>query len=1021
MHLGLDLVLLFLMVCWWLFSEIPMTCIIYADIMERKAAFLGDKSKLWLGDKFLPRGWKSHLYNHYFGSKKVRETWWRKLLILWVVGWFLVSLWIFWLMNSQAVEKSRETLASMCDERARMLQDQFNVSMNHLQALAILVSTFHHSKEPSAIDQMTFARYAERTAFERPLTSGVAYAVKVLHSEREEFERQQGWTIKRMDCTEQSPARNDDSFPETQEISPAQDEYAPVIFAQDTYKHVISVDMLSGKEDRENILRARKSGKGVLTAPFQLLKSKRLGVILTYAVYKREIPSNATPVERIQAAIGYLGGIFDIEALVDKLLHQLASKQSIIVNVYDTTNPDEPIRMYGPNMTGTGIYHNSTLHFGDPLRKHEMHCRFKYKPPLPWLAITTSIGALVIALLIGYIFHATVNRIAKVEDDYREMMELKKRAEAADVAKSQFLATVSHEIRTPMNGVLGMLQMLMDTDLDITQQDYVRTAQESGKALVSLINEVLDQAKIESGKLELEAVRFDLRAVLDDVLSLFYGKSQEKGIELAVFVSDQVPEFLVGDSGRIRQIITNLMGNSIKFTEKGHIYVTVHLVEEMMNSLEVETEAQPVNTLSGFPVVDRRRSWESFKIFNQDLSMTELSFLSTSSDPINLIISVEDTGVGIPQEAQCRVFTPFMQVGPSISRIHGGTGIGLSISKCLVSLMKGEIGFVSEPQIGSTFTFTAILTRTCNNSNEYKSSEFQGMTALVVDHRPARAKVTRYHLRRLGIHAELASDLNQVLPRITNGTLMVNMVLVDKETWLKDANLWPLFISKLRKDDQTNIPKLFLLTNPSSSPKNSPASSAEYFSTTIMKPLRASMLQVSLHRAMGGGDRDNCRNGGVPRLSLHNLLHGKHILVVDDNIVNLRVAAGALKKYGAEVTCAESGKKAIAMLKPPHKFDACFMDIQMPEMDGFEATKRIREMENDLNDRIQHGEVSLEAYGNVLHWQTPILAMTADVIQATQEECLRCGMDGYVSKPFEGEQLYREVARFFKTTMKKTQ
>nr|XP_019707528.1 probable histidine kinase 3 isoform X2 [Elaeis guineensis] len=1007
------------MLCWWLSSEIPMTWFIDADIMEQKPGFLSNKRKLWFGccDKFSLRGWKSHLYNHYFGSKKVRETWWRKLLILWVVGWFLVSLWIFWLMNSQGIKKRRETLGSMCDERARMLQDQFNVSMNHLQALAILISTFHHSKEPSAINQITFARYAERTAFERPLTSGVAYAVKVLHSEREEFERHQGWAIKRMDSTEQSPACKDDSASEAQEVSPVEEEYAPVIFAQDAYKHVISLDMLSGKEDRENILGARESGKGVLTAPFQLLKSKRLGVILTYAVYKRELPSNASPVERIQAAIGYLGGIFDIEALVDKLLHQLACKQSILVNVYDTTKPNTPIRMYGSNMMGNGIYHSSTLHFGDPFRKHEMKCR----PPLPWLAITTSIGALVIALLIGYIFHATVNRIAKVEDDFREMMELKKRAEAADVAKSQFLATVSHEIRTPMNGVLGMLQMLMDTELDITQQDYVRIAQESGKALVSLINEVLDQAKIESGKLELEAVRFDLRAVLDDVLSLFYGKSQEKQIELAVYVSDQVPEFLVGDSGRIRQIITNLMGNSIKFTEKGHIYVTVHLVQEVMNSLEVEAEAQSVSTLSGFPVADKRRSWESFKIFNQDLPVTELSLLSTYPDLINLIISVEDTGVGIPREAQSRVFTPFMQVGPSISRIHGGTGIGLSISKCLVGLMKGEIGFVSEPQIGSTFTFTAVLTRARSNSNQYKSSVFQGMTALVIDHIPARAKVTHYHLRRLGIHAELASDLNQVLSRITDGTLMVNMVLVDKETWLKDAKLWPHFVSKLRKDDQTNIPKLFLLAEPSSSPKSSPTSTAEYFSTIIMKPLRASLLQVSLRRAMGGGDRDSVQDGGVPHLSLRSLLHGKQILVVDDNIVNLRVAAGALKKYGADVTCAESGKKAIMMLKPPHKFNACYMDIQMPEMDGFEATKRIREMENDLNHRIKCGEVPLEASGNVLHWHTPILAMTADVIQATHEECLRCGMDGYVSKPFEGEQLYREAARFFKITTKRTQ
>ncbi|KAK9277771.1 hypothetical protein L1049_007318 [Liquidambar formosana] len=791
---GLKVGHLLLMLCCWFLSVIPMNWFIDGEAIETKTGLLGDVGNMWLGwwEKLTGKSSKiHHLYYHYIGSKKVRKTWSRKLLFTWVLVWCMVSLWIFWYMSSQATEKRKETLASMCDERARMLQDQFNVSMNHVQAMSILISTFHHGKNPSAIDQRTFARYTERTAFERPLTSGVAYAVRVLHSEREQFEKQQGWTIKRMDTLEQTPVHKDDYASENLEPSPIQEEYAPVIFAQDTISHVVSLDMLSGKEDRENVLRARASGRGVLTAPFPLIKSNRLGVILTFAVYKSDLPSNATPKERIQATDGYLGGVFDIESLVEKLLQQLASKQTILVNVYDTTNHSHPISI------------------------------FKQKPPWPWLAITTSIGILVIALLVGHIFHATLNRIARVEDDFHKMMELKKRAEAADVAKSQFLATVSHEIRTPMNGVLGMLHMLMDTDLDVTQQDYVRTAQASGKALVSLINEVLDQAKIESGKLELEAVQFNLRAILDDVLSLFSGKSQEKGVELAVYISDRVPEMLIGDPGRFRQIMTNLMGNSIKFTDKGHIFVTVHLVEEVIDSIEVETESSSKNTLSGLPVADRRRSWGGFRTFNKE----GITYpFSSSSDLINLIVSVEDTGVGIPLEAQSRVFTPFMQVGPSISRIHGGTGIGLSISKCLVDLMNGEIGFVSEPKIGSTFTFTAVFTNGCSNSNEHKSqqinnqsssvsSEFRGMRALVVDLRPVRAKVSRYHIQRLGIHVEVASDLNQGFSSIISGNAVINMVLIEQEVWDKNSDLSALFVNKLRNFDQGVSPKLFLLVN----------------------------------------------------------------------------------------------------------------------------------------------------------------------------------------------------------------
>ncbi|XP_021745166.1 histidine kinase 3-like [Chenopodium quinoa] len=1015
-----------LLLCCWFISVIPMNWLINGGVMDGKPSLLGGGSSggggggKVVGDWWLNIASNSRMIHHYYyqyiGSMKLRKSWWKKLLVAWVVFWFIFCFGVFWFMSSYAVEKRKESLASMCDERARMLQDQFNVSMNHIQAMSILISTFHHGKYPSAIDQKTFARYTERTAFERPLTSGVAYAVKVLHSEREQFEKQHGWTIKRMDTVEQEPVHKDDYAVEKLEPSPVQDEYAPVIFAQDTISHVVSVDVLSGKEDRENVLRARASGKGVLTAPFPLLKTGRLGVILTFAVYKRDLPSNATPDERIQAADGYLGGVFDIESLVEKLLQQLASKQTILVNVYDITNPSHPISMYGSDVSGDELEHVPLI-FGDPFRRHEMRCRFKQKPPWPWLAITTAIGILVIALLVGHIFHATLNRIAKVEDDYLKMTELKKRAETADVAKSQFLATVSHEIRTPMNGVLGMLQMLMDTDLDVTQQDYVRTAQASGKALVSLINEVLDQAKIESGKLELEAVTFDLRAILDDVLSLFSGKSQEKGIELAVYISEQVPDSVIGDPGRFRQIMTNLMGNSIKFTERGHIFVTVHLVEEVRDFIEVETELSLRNSLSGLPVADRRRSWAGFRAFCKDMP----SSLSLSSNSlVNLIVSVEDTGCGIPDEAQSRIFTPFMQVGPR----SGGTGIGLSISKCLVSLMNGEIGFASVPKLGSTFTFTAFFSNAnssstkkqpTKNQNSSASAEFQGMTALIIDPRQVRVKVARYHMLRLGINVEVAPDLNQGSVIISTGKPCIDMVFIELEVWneyLKDDSS---SINKLRiVKNGTRLPKLFLLTNSISSVRTSNSGTSDFDTPCIiMKPLRASMVAASLQRVMGVGKKGNSPNGVLPTLPLQHLLRGRKILVVDDNTINLKVAAGALKKYGAEVDCVDSGKKAIEKLSPPHHFDACFMDIQMPEMDGFEATRKIREKEHYINERIHHGEETAGTYKNISSWHVPILAMTADVFQATHEKSLECGMDGYVSKPFEAEQLYREVSRFF--------
>ncbi|KAJ0241739.1 Signal transduction response regulator [Hirschfeldia incana] len=917
--------------------------------------------------------------------------WSKNMLLLGIIAGVSLSVLWFWDTNEKILFQRKETLTNMCEERARVLQDQFNVSMNHVHALAILVSTFHHGKTPSAIDQKTFGEYTERTNFERPLTSGVAYALKVTHAEREKFEKEHGWSIKKMEIEDQTLVQGFDP-------APVQDEYAPVIFAQETVSHIVSVDMMTGKEDRENILRARALGKGVLTSPFQLLKSNHLGVILTFAVYNTNLPHDATEEERINATIGYLGASYDIPSLVEKLLQQLASKQTISVNVYDTTNASSVIKMYGSEDGDMSEEHISSLDFGDPYRKHEMHCRFTQKPPIPWLAILPPGFALVITLLLGYIFNGAINRIATVEEDYQKMMELKARAEAADIAKSQFLATVSHEIRTPMVGVLGMLKLLMDTDLDAKQLDFAETAHGSGKDLISLINEVLDQAKIESGRLELENVPFDIRFLLDNVSSLLSGKAAEKGIELAVYVSSNVPAVIIGDPSRFRQIITNLVGNSIKFTqEKGHIFISVHLTSEVREPFETEDEIlkqrlgsddTSCNTLSGYPAVNAAGSWRNFKTF-QDHSCDKKT---------ELLVTVEDTGVGIPFDAQSRIFTPFMQADSSTSRTYGGTGIGLSISKRLVELMQGEIGFVSRPGIGTTFSFTGVFGERERDSSALELfhqsiQEFQGLKALVIDSRNIRAEVTRYHLQRVGVSSvDIASSLAAASSKLVN----LDLVLIDKDAWNKEE-----YSDLLKEPSTTRPPKIILLATFTTPSELSEIKSSGLVDEVLMKPLRMSVLICCLQETMGSGCKKRQTNRKPKNLG--NLLRGKKILVVDDTVVNRRVADAVLRKYGALVTCVDSGKAAVAMLKPPHDFDACFMDLQMPEMDGFEATRRVRDLEEEINKKAESSR----------KWHTPILAMTADVIQATNEKCIKCGMDGFVSKPFEEEELYSSVARFF--------
>ncbi|KAH7836918.1 hypothetical protein Vadar_007373 [Vaccinium darrowii] len=356
--------------------------------------------------------------------------------------------------------------------------------------------------------------------------------------------------------------------------------------------------------------------------------------------------------------------------------------------------------------------------------------------------------------------------------------------------------------------------------------------------------------------------------------------------------------------------------------------------------------------------------------------------------------------------------------------------MGLSISKRLVDLMGGEIGFVRKPGTGSTIAFTAVLKKGETGSLDAKQQyydhvvlDFRGLRALIVDDKSIRAEVTRYHLRRLGIIVhDIAFSMESACAYLSSNSnpsdsSKISMVLVDKDVWGVDSS-HPLHVllKKLRQNSRTEVseslPKIFLLSTSITPIERNELKSAGLVDNVLMKPLGLSMLIFCFKEVPSIGKKREASRGKPPILGV--LFRNKQIMVVDDNLVNRRVAERALKKYGAIVTCVDSGKAALEMLKPPHNFDASWISKCQKWMGNgfFDATQRIRNLEREVNESIESGEASSEMFSNVTHWHMPISAMTADLDQADKKECMKSGMDGYVSKPFEQEQLYSAMARF---------